>query len=132
MFCAPFPELLGFSSSSLELSEELLLLDAAAFFPTVAFAVPVDLLAGFTAGFFSSSLLELSESELLALGARVGLDTGLLVLPANLAGGVFFFSSSELLELSESELLSAFFAVACGFFAAGVAVLAAGFTGIFL
>lgn len=132
--CAPFPAFLGFSSSLLELSDELLLLllEAAAFFPTVAFAVPGDFVDGFSAGFFSSSLLELSESEVSALGAGVeGLDTGLPTLPANLAGAPFF-SSSELLELlSESELLCAFFVAACDFFVAGVAALVVGFTGAF-
>lgn len=137
LFCAPFPAFLGFSSSSLELSAEVLLLvEAAAFFPTVVFAAPVDLVAGFTAGFFSSSsLLELSESEVPALGAGAeGLDTGLPTLPTNLAGmPFFFFSSSELLELlSESELLCAFFVAACDFFVAGVAPLVVGFTGAFL
>lgn len=140
---APFAAFLGFSSSSLELSDELLLLEAAAFFPTVAFAVPVDLVAGFTvdlvagftAGFFSSSLLELSVSELSALEAGVeGLGTGLPTLPANLAGvAFFFFASSELLELlSESELLCVFFVAACDLFVAGVAALIVGFTGAFL
>lgn len=64
----PLP--LGFSSSSLELSEELLLWAAAAFFteaglegvlPPTAFV-----LAGGLGVFSSSSLLELSESELLS------------------------------------------------------------------
>lgn len=132
-FCTPFTAFLGFPSSSLELSDELLLLlEAAAFFPTAAFAAPVDLVAGFPAG-FSSSLLELSESDVSALGAGVeGLDSGLATLPADLAGGpfFFFFSSSELLELlSESELLCAFFVAAGDFFAAGVAALVVGFAG---
>lgn len=142
LFCPPFPgfnpatgvpAVLDFLSSSLELSDELLLLlAAAAFFPAQALLPPGDLLAGFTAGLLcSSSLLELSESELLALGTRVqGLDAGLAVLLAGLAGGAFF-SSSELLELlSESELLWAFFATAGGFLAAGGAGLTAGFAGV--
>lgn len=130
--CGLFPAFLGFSSSLLELSDELLLLllEAAAFFPTVAFAALGDLVDGFTAGFFSSLLLELSGSEVSALGAGVeGLDTGLPTLPANLAGAPFF-SSSELLELL-SELLCAFFVATCDFFVAGVAALVVGFTGAF-
>lgn len=138
LFCASFfafkpatgvPAGFSFSASSLELSEELLVLLAATpFFFNGALALPAGLLADFIAGFFrSSSLLELSESELLALGPGVqGLDPGLAAFPAGLVGGAFF-SSSEL--LSESELLCAFFATAGDFLDAGGTGLTAGFAG---
>lgn len=124
---------LGFSSSSLELSEELLL-SPAFFLPAakvfLAGDLPVTtagLLASAVAGLLvtgfagSSSLLELSESELLsflaaALAAAVagGLGPGLAGIFGDFAVGVFLFFTFAADSSELSELLSGFLAEAFG------------------